>query len=288
MNTSTLGGGRITGTALLLLTHVLDYPILFVRAVVAMMMVAPVAGEHAIWVAGGFAYLPVVRSLVGLVIPPLTPAATPQRLGAREPSTREWERIEPALEVCIRDGVKAPARVFVVDTAEMVAFVVGRSLFVQRDAIWSPHLSGWIAHEIGHLNGLDLRLKQALRWSTLPSFNAAGDAVIGQRRVVFWPLALARVLIGVHLKAMAGGFFPRLLDPLWSFYWRRREFVADAFAAKVGQGETLAAGLEETLAFDSASPWMKDRSHPYVELRIDRLRKQIGASPEPAHAGSSK
>lgn len=229
-----------------------------------------------------------MRSLVGLVIPPLAPAATPHRLGAREPSTREWERIEPALEVCIRDGVKAPSKVFVVDTAEMVAFVVGRSLFLQRDAVWSPHLSGWIAHEIGHLNGLDLRLKQALRWSTLPSFTAAGDAVIGRRGAVLWPLALVRVLLGVHIKAMAGGFIPRLLNPLWSFYWRRREFIADDFAAKIGQGEALVAGLEEVLAFDSASPWMKDRSHPYVELRIDRLRQRMGAGSEPAHAGSTE
>lgn len=288
MNTSRLGGGRAVGTALLLLTHVLDYPILFLRAVIAMMMSAPVAGEHAIWLAGGFAYLPVVRSLVGLVIPPLAPATTPHRLGAREPSTREWERIEPALDACVRDGVKAPTKVFVVDTAEVVAFVVGRSLFLQRDAVWSPHLPGWIAHEMGHLNSLDLRLKQALRWSTLPSLTAAGDAVIGGGRAVFWPLALVRLLLGVHIKAMAGGFIPRLLTPLWSFYWRRREFIADDFAAKIGQGEALAAGLEETLAFDSASPWMKDRTHPYVELRIDRLRQRLGAISEPAYAGNTE
>lgn len=242
-------------------------------------------GEHAIWVAGGFAYFPVIRSLVGLVIPPVAPAATPHRVGAREPSAREWERIEPALDVCVGGGVKAPTRVFVVDTAEMVAFVVGRTLFLQRDTVWSPHLSGWIAHELGHLNGLDLRLRQAMRWSALPSFTASGNAVIGQRGVIFWPMALVRLLLGVYIKALAGGFIPRLLNPLWNFYWRRREFIADDFAAKIGQGEALAAGLEETLAFDSASPWMKDRSHPYVELRIDRLRRRIAGGSEPAYAG---
>ncbi len=284
MNTSTLGGGRVAGTALLILTHVLDYPILFLRAAIAMMMAAPLVGEHAIWVAGGFAYFPLIRSLVGLVIPPLAPAATPHRVGAREPSAREWERIEPALDVCVIDGVKVPTKVFVVDTAEMAAFVVGRTLFLQRDTVWSRHLSGWIAHELGHLNSPDLRLRQALRWAALPSFTAAGNAVIGRRGVIFWPMALVRLLLGVHIKALAGGFIPRLLNPVWSFYWRRREFIADDFAAMIGQGEALAAGLEETLAFDAASPWMKDRSHPYVELRIDRLRRRIGAGSQ-AHVG---
>lgn len=34
--------------------------------------------------------------------------------------------------------------------------------------------------------------------------------------------------------------------------------------------------LEEQLPFGAASPWMKGRTHPYAELRIDRLRAYGG------------
>src|SRR5687768_13101536 len=107
MRRSTLGGGRMTGVGLLLLTLALDYPILFLRAGAAMLVSAPVAGGYAIWIAGGFAYLPMVRSLIGLAIPPVVSARARHQIGAREPSFREWERIKPALDVCVRDGIKA-------------------------------------------------------------------------------------------------------------------------------------------------------------------------------------
>lgn len=282
MRASTLGGGRIVGIGLLLLSLALDYPILFLRAGVAMLIPVPVAGEYAIWVAGGFAYFPIVRSLIGLVIPPVISARVRHQVGAREPSFREWERIEPALDVCVRDGIKAPKNVWVVDTAEEVAFVIGRSLFLQRDTIWSPHLAGWIAHELGHLNSIDLRLKQAVRWASMPALTSVGDGIIGKGGVIFWPTALARLLVGFYVKVLAGGFIPRIMNPLWNFFWRRREYLADEFAARIGQAESLAAGLEETLAFDASTPWMKDRSHPYVELRIDRLRSSASERAQPA------
>lgn len=271
-----MGGGRITGIGLSLLTLSLDYPILFLRAAAAMLVAAPLVGEDAIWIAGGFAYFPFVRSLVGLLIPPVITARARHQVGAREPSAREWERIEPALNVCVREGVKTPKNVWVVDTAEEVAFVSGRSLFLQRDTVWSPHLAGWIAHELGHLNCIDLRLKQAVRWASIPSLKALGDGIVGQGRVIFWPIAFVRLLVGVYVKALAGGFIPRMTNPIWNFYWRRREYIADDFAARLGQAESLASGLEETLAFDASTPWMKDRTHPYVELRIDRLRASSG------------
>jgi Zn-dependent protease with chaperone function len=283
MRRSTLGGGRAMGIGLLLLTLSLDYPILFLRAGAALFVGGPFLGEHVLWLAGVCAYLPQARSLFGLLIPPRTTVAARHRIGAREPSAREWERIEPALDVCARDRVKAPRNVWVVDTAEEVAFVSGRSLFLQRDTIWSPHLAGWIAHELGHLNSIDLRLKQAVRWASVPLLTSFGNRVIGKGGVVFWPIAVVRIVVGVYIKALAGGFIPRIVTPAWNFYWRRREYIADDFAMSIGQGESLAAGLEETLAFDSSTPWMKDRSHPYVELRIDRLRSLRGKEPPAEH-----
>ncbi len=81
---------------------------------------------------------------------------------------------------------------------------------------------------------------------------------------------------GFALHLVAGGQLPRLLNPLWRWWGRRREFAADTYASRLGHGESLAAALEEQLPFDAASPWMKGRSHPYAEIRIDRLRAFSG------------
>jgi Zn-dependent protease with chaperone function len=60
----------------------------------------------------------------------------------------------------------------------------------------------------------------------------------------------------------------------WAMYWRRREAVADAYAAKLGQGPAL-AGFLDTHALDGDLPIpFKDfgeSSHPWTEHRIDDL-----------------
>jgi Zn-dependent protease with chaperone function len=71
---------------------------------------------------------------------------------------------------------------------------------------------------------------------------------------------------------LAGGLSCRLLEPAWLVWWRQREYRADDHAAHLGYGEQLADLLERTQLLDTAAPFMRDRTHPYSELRIERLR----------------
>jgi Zn-dependent protease with chaperone function len=270
-------GGRVTGLTLLGLTFALDLPAAVFRAFCAsgIAMSFGVTESRSLFVAGVFAYFPFLRSFVALVCGPVTRLFVRHSLGARDPSEREADRLHDALSACIRDGVKPPRKIWVIDSGEVpVAFVEGSSMFVQRDSVWSPHLVGLVAHELAHLNSIDQRLTSATRWSSFPSLRAAGRGLLKARGPVILWILLA--LIAVQLELMAGGHLPRLLDPLWRWWGRRREFAADSFAARLGHGESLAAALEEQLPFDSASPWMKGRTHPYAELRIDRLRRYNG------------
>ena len=71
---------------------------------------------------------------------------------------------------------------------------------------------------------------------------------------------------------MGGGIGVRLMTPLWLRYWRAREFDADRYAAERGQAPVLAEFLEMyAQPFDLAIPYFRGMTHPYTELRIDKL-----------------
>jgi len=80
---------------------------------------------------------------------------------------------------------------------------------------------------------------------------------------------------GGRTPSARGGIGLRLTRPVWGHYWRRREYAADAHAAKLGQADELADFLEtHALLHDHPIPyiWLTQHTHPPVELRIDRLR----------------
>jgi Zn-dependent protease with chaperone function len=267
----------LSGLSLMALTLALDLPAVVFRAFFGsgIAMSFGLSESDSLVVGGVFGYFPFLRSLLALTCGPATRLFLRHSYGARDPSEREADRLYDALSACVQDEVKPPRYIYVIDSAEVpVAFVEGGSLFVQRDSVWSPHLVGLVAHELGHLNSVDQRLSTAARWASFPTLRAAGRALLRMRGpVILWiPMAL----IAFQLHLVAGGQLPRLLNPLWRWWGRRREFAADSYAARLGHGESLAAALEEQLPFDVASPWMKGRSHPYAELRIDRLRAHSG------------
>ena len=96
------------------------------------------------------------------------------------------------------------------------------------------------------------------------------------------------------LRFASGGFGLRLLAPFWGSYWREREYLADKFAASLGQAEDLADFLEVyALMHDQPVPliWLTEHTHPPTELRVDRLRTLpsspgavVAEAPEPVNA----
>ena len=165
-------------------------------------------------------------------------------LGARQPSQRERDAIHDALTSLPARG-RAPRRVYAVDAPDLNAFVIGDVLYIHRPLTQDHHLAAVIAHELAHL-GTDGRLTLALRRFCLP--------------------------LGRPPGVLAGGLSQRLLAQPWLAWWRHREHRADQHAAALGLGDELADLLERTQLLDAAAPFMRDRTHPYTEHRIERLR----------------
>lgn len=137
------------------------------------------------------------------------------------------------------------------------ACVVGQALYLHRALVWDPALPAVLAHELGHLNSPDGRLTLALR-------RLAPLASLGEDRAT----------LGEGITVLfVGGISVVLLSPLFAAFWRRREFRADAYAARLGQGADFAAYLERRQFFDIAVPYMAGRVHPYSEQRIERLTR---------------
>jgi Zn-dependent protease with chaperone function len=178
-------------------------------------------------------------------------------VGGREPSERERLIYDDAIEVLRRSdpALREPRSWFVLDEPEVNAAAYAGTLMLTRGLLESGQLEPVLAHELGHVNSSDARLTTALRRLTTPP-----------RRRVRALSFLASGALGVWLTR-----------PAWAAYWRSREFAADAYATRLGQGERLARFLDE-YALEGEVPvsfvWLTDKSHPPVEHRIDRLYRQ--------------
>jgi Zn-dependent protease with chaperone function len=79
-------------------------------------------------------------------------------------------------------------------------------------------------------------------------------------------------LLTLMFALMGGGMRVCLITPLWLRSWRAREYDADRYAAQLGRGPLLAKFLElYTQPFDLVIPYFAGMTHPYTELRIDKL-----------------
>jgi len=191
----------------------------------------------------------------------------------------------------------------VLDTPHPDASVCGNTLALSRGLLETPYLTAVIAHELGHLNTSDGRLTAALnRLPINPLPVRQKQPRDGQTLVVTESrLLLTITLVGLILWTgrkivafAAGGFGLRLLGPFWGSYWREREYLADQYAANLGQAEELADFLEiHALMHDQPVPliWLTEHTHPPSELRIDRLRTLpattgalVAEAPEPVNA----
>lgn len=203
------------------------------------------------------AYGPLLLSLATLILP-IGGWLWQQQSGGRSPSERERLIYEDAIAVLTQADpeLRPPQRWFVLDEHYLNAAAYANTLMVTRGLLESGFLEPVLAHELGHLNSSDSRLTAALHRMTTPP-----------RRRMGFPLA------GLSFVA-TGALGVWLTRSPWAAYWRSREFAADQYAAKLGQGQALARFLDtNALANDLPVPfvWLTEQSHPATEHRIDRL-----------------
>jgi hypothetical protein len=189
----------------------------------------------------------------------------------------------------------------VLDLPDPDAAVCGDALAVSSGLIESEYLPAVLAHELGHLNSSDGKLTAALNRLVINSPPWARDREPREHHVEIGAddrVALTVTFVGALIWAARrlwrfakGSFALRLLGPFWGSYWREREYMADSFAAGLGEAAALADFLEiHALVHDQPVPfiWLTEHTHPPSELRIGRLRAastggghQVAEGPEP-------
>lgn len=283
--------------AMCTLAVVSELPVILVRATLvfalsAMILVASghSPGSGTVWIEVGL--LPAFWSIVALATPFGTGWWWKQRTGGRRPSARELATYDDSMEILrshARDPLPLPKSWFVLDTPTLDAAVCGETLMLSRGLLQSDHLPAVLAHELGHLATSDGKLTAAInrlvlipprpRRTQQTGYEHDGrehGIVIADQRIVvsLFGLGILRWAVRTTLRFVNGGFGLWLTSPLWSAYWRGREYKADAYAASLGQADELADFLEtHALIHDHPVPyiWLTEHTHPPAELRIDKL-----------------
>lgn len=232
--------------------------------------------------------------------------------GAREigkdDAPRLWNVVE---EMTIAAGLSSMPRVYILDSYMQNAFATGRSVATARLVVTQglirrlsrDELQGVVAHEVGHIRNADVRF-MTTAVVMLGSVTLLADAC----RRALWFGGGRRSRLGggpqVHLLLMALLAVAAVLAPLFAqlLYLacsRRREFLADATAARLTRyPEGLASALEKIaervgvtreeslralapmfvvnpLAGSESSALF--RTHPSTEERVRILRSMAGA-----------
>lgn len=291
------------------------YAAIYVVAAIALQATGHPSTDAAEW--AKLAILPAVWSAAALVNPAGGGWWWRQQLGGREPSKREFMAYRTsmaALEATTMILLPQPKQWFVVDESEPDAAVCGDTLMLTRGLLEGPsaNLSAVLAHQLGHLQGIDARLTAALNRLVIdrprppkghteakapPILNPPTTPTHTPNPTPRQPVVLtggkvenARItwtLTGwatrTTIALLRGGLALRLTAPAWGQVWREQEYEADRFAARIGWGEKLADLLEaEQLKHDHPIPlvWQSDHTHPPTELRIDALRALAKKQPQ--------
>ncbi len=300
------GGFRfpsIPALALYAATVIAEAPVIFMRMLLTFavaVLVLLVKGEP-LGGAGGFAELALIPTgwaLLALVTPFGGGWWWAQNLGGRDPSERERIAYQDALDLLLHhapEPVRVPGFWFVIDTPHPDAAVCGNCLMLSRGMLESEYLPAVLAHELGHINSSDGKLTAAINRliiNPLPKTREKQQAngrdliVVGTGRMLLTITAFGAALWVLRrlIVFARGGVALRFFGPLWGSYWREREYIADQYAARLGQAEELADFLEiHALIHDHPVPfiWLTEHTHPPTELRIDKLRKTASNHPEP-------
>jgi len=224
------------------------------------------------------ALVPLAWSLLGLFFPGGGFVWT-RRIGARRPSAEEAGLIDDAWQLlrAAEPSISEAHPVYLLDDPIPAGAARGRSVVLSRGLLETDSVAPVLAHELGHVGSLDGRLTEALDrlrlWGQSPGpadprGEAAGRSAAEERRGLF------AGLIGLIFRLAGGGCAAALLAPLWSAYWRAREYAADAYAASLGQGEDLArhlAEIEQAIDFPRRRFPFDLAEHPPIAHRIERL-----------------
>lgn len=284
----------VPALALYAATLLAEAPVIFARmllvlalaVVVLLLKGQPAAGA---WGYVELALIPTGWALIALITPLGGAWWWRANLGGREPSERERLAYLEAIGL-LQARALAPLRLpklwFVLDEPQPDAAVCGDALMLSRGLLESEYLPAVLAHELGHLSSSDGKLTAAINRLLVNPLPRPSARRRREQPVVF--LGTDRLLLTVTLfgaglwlgralvRCARGGFGLRLTAPFWGSYWREREYLADQFAATLGQADELADFLEvHALMHDHPVPliWLTDHTHPPTELRIDRLRK---------------
>jgi Zn-dependent protease with chaperone function len=260
----------LAGQALSAFVRVLSAYI--VLALIALITGWPIPSN---WIALAIGFGPLVISLLALICPPLILPIDGRwweiSSGGRPPEQDEQDAFERAIDE-LREydpKLRVPRHWFVAEEPDRNAAAYASTMRVDRGLLESPHaIAAVIAHELGHLNSSDGRLASALRLMLLTEM----------RKPALYPLwslpfrGLAWFMTGEAVLSF-------MANP-WEMYWRSREFTADLYAARLGQGPALASTLEhDSMPYERSIPRMRysRASHPYTKPRIAKLR----AHPQP-------
>jgi Zn-dependent protease with chaperone function len=199
--------------------------------------------------------------------------------GAREPSRRERELIEPMLrDLAARLRLGGYPRLLMDDSREPNAYCGARHIIVTRGFLdefnYDPEpLAGVLCHELAHWRNADAISSNFIHGVALPLF-LAYSAVTWVMRVVRSPFILFLLWAVTWPLLVCIRYF---VVPIQAIGSRKAEYAADQGAVLAGQR----TGLRRTLArfrhsFDGArNGWDLAicASHPPNELRLERIEE---------------
>lgn len=177
----------------------------------------------------------------------------------------------------IDPGLRVPKHWFVAEEPGHNACAYAATMCVDRGLLESPYAAAVIAHELGHLNTSDARLTSALNLLLITPMPTPTPLPL-------WSLpfrGLAWLATGQAVLWLTGN--------AWDAYWRNREYTADQFAARLGQGPALATSLEHgSLPYARSIRGMRfsRATHPYTKPRITKLRANPTDHTNPGEAPS--
>lgn len=201
--------------------------------------------------------------------------------GARPPSRREREFLEPIIAECAEAlGLKTRPKLLLDDSREVNASAGSRHIIICQGLLDDcqydrAQLAGVISHELGHWmrgDAVAMAFSRGVAIILVVLYNLSvrlTEGTAAWRRPLQW---LVRILFW-GIKVTVTG----LVIPAQARHWREAEYAADQAAVQAGHAEGLHTFLGRVRrSFEGGrSGWDAAicRTHPPTELRLERLER---------------